>query len=192
MEKPIIGMVHLWPLPGAPGYDLYGMEAVIEHALQDAKALFEGGVDGIIVENVWDLPYCVGRDVPPEEMTAQAVAAREVVRAANVPVGVNVAHNGGQVTLSTPWLLAPTSFASVYSPGRGSGTRGNSTTAAPPNSSACGKAWGQNTSGSSPMWTRSTRCLPRHRPGHPHRVDRVLLGRCPHRLRQDDGRRTRH
>jgi len=33
VEKPIIGMVHLWPLPGAPGYDLYGMEAVIEHAL---------------------------------------------------------------------------------------------------------------------------------------------------------------
>ena len=100
VEKPIIGMVHLWPLPGAPGYDFYGMEAVIERALQDAQALIEGGVDGLIVENMWDLPYYVGKDVPPEEMTAQAVVAHEVVKAVNVPVGINVVHNGGRVTLS--------------------------------------------------------------------------------------------
>jgi membrane complex biogenesis BtpA family protein len=33
-------------------------------------------------------------------MTAQAVAAREVVKAARVPTGINVIHNGGRVTLS--------------------------------------------------------------------------------------------
>jgi membrane complex biogenesis BtpA family protein len=99
-EKPIIGMVHLLPLPGAPGYDFYGMEAVIEHALRDAEALISGGVDGLIVENMWDLPYYVGMGVPPEEMTAQAVAARAVVEAVDVPVGINVIHNGGRVTLA--------------------------------------------------------------------------------------------
>jgi hypothetical protein len=98
--KPIIGMVHLLPLPGAPGYDSYGMEAVIEHALRDAGDLVSGGVDGLIVENMWDLPYYVGMDVPPEEMTAQAVAARAVVEAVDVPVGINVIHNGGRVTLA--------------------------------------------------------------------------------------------
>jgi len=100
VEKPIIGMVHLLPLPGAPGYDFYGMEAVIEHALQDAEVLIEGGVDGLIVENMWDLPYYVGMEVPPEEMTAQAVAARAIVEAVEVPVGINVIHNGGRVTLA--------------------------------------------------------------------------------------------
>ena len=100
VEKPIIGMVHLLPLPGAPGYDFYGMEAIIERALQDAEALVSGGVDGLIVENMWDLPYYVGMDVPPEEMTAQAVAARAVVEAVDVPVGINVIHNGGRVTLA--------------------------------------------------------------------------------------------
>jgi membrane complex biogenesis BtpA family protein len=100
VEKPIIGMVHLLPLPGAPGYDFYGIEAVIEHALRDAEALISGGVDGLMVENMWDLPYYVGMEVPPEEMTAQAVAARAVVEAVEVPVGVNVIHNGGRVTLS--------------------------------------------------------------------------------------------
>ena len=34
--RPIIGMVHCWPLPGAPGYTGYGMEVIIEHALRDA------------------------------------------------------------------------------------------------------------------------------------------------------------
>jgi len=100
VEKPVIGMVHLLPLPGAPGYDFYGLEAVIEHALRDAEALISGGVDGLIVENMWDLPYYVGMDVPPEEMTTQAVAARAVVEAVDVPVGINVIHNGGRVTLA--------------------------------------------------------------------------------------------
>ena len=100
VEKPIIGMIHLLPLPGSPGYDFYGMEAVIEHALQDAEALISGGVDGLMVENMWDLPYYVGVEVPPEEMTAQAVAARAIVEAVDAPVGINVIHNGGRVTLA--------------------------------------------------------------------------------------------
>ncbi len=100
VEKPIIGMVHLLPLPGAPGYDSYGMDAVIEHALRDAEALISGGVDGLMVENMWDLPYYVGMEVPPEEMTAQAVAARAIVEAVDAPVGINVIHNGGRVTLA--------------------------------------------------------------------------------------------
>jgi len=100
VDKPIIGMVHLWPLPGAPGYTGYGMDFIINKALEDAHALVEGGVDGLIVENMWDLPYFVGAEVPPEEMTAQAVVASKVVEAVSVPVGINVVHNGGVVTLA--------------------------------------------------------------------------------------------
>lgn len=98
--KPVIGMVHLWPLPGAPGYTGYGMQVIIEHALRDAEALVQGGVDGLVVENMWDLPYYVGNDVKPEAMTAQAVAAAEVVKNSPVPVGINVIHNGGVVCLA--------------------------------------------------------------------------------------------
>jgi hypothetical protein len=100
VDKPIIGMVHLIPLPGAPGYDFYGMDTIIEKALTDAKALEEGGVDGLMVENMWDHPYYVGEDVPPEEMTAHAIVAKEVVKSTNLPTGINVIHNGGKVTLS--------------------------------------------------------------------------------------------
>jgi len=100
VEKPIIGMVHLIPLPGSPGYDDYGMDTIIDRALKDAEALVQGGIDGIMVENMWDLPYYVGDRIPPEGIAAQTVAAREVTKAVDVPVGINVIHNGGRVTLS--------------------------------------------------------------------------------------------
>jgi membrane complex biogenesis BtpA family protein len=100
VEKPIIGMVHLWPLPGAPGYAGYDMGTILEHARRDAGALLEGGVDGLIVENMWDLPYYVGTDVQLESVTAQAVAARAIVEMVDVPVGVNVIHNGWQAELA--------------------------------------------------------------------------------------------
>jgi membrane complex biogenesis BtpA family protein len=100
VEKPVIGMVHLWPLPGAPGYSGYGMDTILDHARRDARALLEGGVDGLIVENMWDLPYYAAADVPLEAITAQAVAARAIIEQADVPVGINVVHNGGLVELA--------------------------------------------------------------------------------------------
>jgi uncharacterized protein len=100
VEKPVIGMVHLWPLPGAPGYTGYGMNPVLDHARRDAEALLEGGVDGLIVENMWDLPYYVGTQVQLEAVTAQAVAARAIKEMAGLPVGVNVIHNGWQAELA--------------------------------------------------------------------------------------------
>jgi membrane complex biogenesis BtpA family protein len=100
VSKPIIGMVHLWPLPGAPGYAGYGMETILDHARSDAEALLTGGVHGLIVENMWDLPYYVGSDVQLEAVTAQAVAARSIADMAGVPVGTNVVHNGWQAELA--------------------------------------------------------------------------------------------
>lgn len=100
VDKPIIGMVHLIPLPGSPAYNGWSMDTVIEKALRDARTLVENGVDGLIVENMWDLPYYVAKEVPPEEMTAHAVAAREVVKSFDVPVGITVIHNGGRVALA--------------------------------------------------------------------------------------------
>ena len=110
--KPVIGMVHLWPLPGSPGYSGYGIGAILDNALRDAEALITGGVDGLIVENMWDLPFRVGRSTPPEAMTAHAVAARAVTEMSPVPVGINVVHNGGTVALAIA-VAASASFMRV-------------------------------------------------------------------------------
>ena len=100
VEKPIVGMVHLWPLPGSPGYAGHGMDTILQQARRDAELLLEGGVDGLIVENMWDLPYYVGGDVQLEAVTAQAVAARAIAEMADVPVGANVIHNGWEAELA--------------------------------------------------------------------------------------------
>jgi membrane complex biogenesis BtpA family protein len=110
--KPVIGMVHCWPLPGAPGYTGYGMDTIIDHALRDAYALAEGGVDGLIVENMWDIPYRAGPHVQPESIAAHAVVARAVRQAVDLPLGINLVHNGGVALLGIA-LAAGASFIRV-------------------------------------------------------------------------------
>ena len=90
-RKPIVGMVHLAPLPGAPRWG-GSMAAVLERARADARALADGGVDAILVENFLDAPFYPER-VPPETVAAMTVAVAEVARAAPLPVGVNVLRN---------------------------------------------------------------------------------------------------
>ncbi len=105
-------MVHCWPMPGAPGYTGYGVEKVVEHAVSDARALVAGGVDGIIVENMWDIPFRAGDGVAPESIAAHAVVARAVRDAVDVPVGINVVHNGGVALLAIA-IAAGASFIRV-------------------------------------------------------------------------------
>ena len=70
------------------------MEAVLERAVADARALREAGLDGVLVENYSDVPFYPDR-VPAETVAAMAVCVREVVRAVDLPVGVNVLRNDG-------------------------------------------------------------------------------------------------
>ena len=86
---PIIGVVHLEPLPGAPNHTSF--EACIEFALRDARALAEGGVDAIIVENYGDKPFL--KSVGPETVACMSVIAWEVKRETGLPLGVNVLRN---------------------------------------------------------------------------------------------------
>ncbi|HXG41195.1 MAG TPA: BtpA/SgcQ family protein [Dehalococcoidia bacterium] len=88
---PIIGMVHLLPLPGSPRWG-GDMEAVLRRALEDATTLAQEGVDGLLVENYGDLPFMKG-SVGHETVAAMAVAVRAVVEATGLPVGVNVLRN---------------------------------------------------------------------------------------------------
>jgi membrane complex biogenesis BtpA family protein len=96
--KPLIGMVHLLPLPGAPG-GASPISDVVERAVADALALEGAGADGVVVENYGDVPFYPG-SVPPETLAAITVCVREVVRAISIPVGVNVLRNDGAGALS--------------------------------------------------------------------------------------------
>ena len=57
VQKPIIAMCHLWPMPGDPYYDKNtGMGEVIKMARKDLHALQEGGVDAVIFSNEFSMP----------------------------------------------------------------------------------------------------------------------------------------
>jgi len=96
--QPVIGMVHLPALPGAPKYE-GDREAIIETAERDAGRLAAGGVDAIMVENFGDAPFYPD-DVPNHVVASMTRAARAVVETADVPVGVNVLRNDADAALS--------------------------------------------------------------------------------------------
>lgn len=90
--KPFIGVVHLQTLPGAP-LPTDGIEAVVQRARSDAASLRAGGVSAIIVENLGDAPFSVGR-VSASTVAMMTRAVLEVQQVApGIPIGVNVLRN---------------------------------------------------------------------------------------------------
>lgn len=97
-EWPLIGMVHLPPLPGSPGY-MSNMEQVIDFALGDARTLAESGFDGLMIENFNDVPFYPDR-VPAETVAAMTRIISEIKSVVQLPLGVNVLRNDGLSALA--------------------------------------------------------------------------------------------
>ncbi len=102
--KPVIGMIHLRPLPGSPRWGGEGVEEIIDHALRDLEALVDGGVDGVIIENFHDMPFKARVD-DPETIAAFTVVAWEVKRRASVPVGLNLLRNSGVESMAIACVI---------------------------------------------------------------------------------------
>jgi membrane complex biogenesis BtpA family protein len=93
VAKPLVGDIHLAPLPGAPRYRKEDMAAIIARAVTDAKVYEKGGMNGVIVENHGDIPFLKPADIGPEIIAALAVIATAVREAVGIPVGVNLLAN---------------------------------------------------------------------------------------------------
>jgi uncharacterized protein len=94
VSKPVIGVIHLQPLPGAPRYDGQPVREIYAAAVADARTLADGGIDGIILENASDMPFARPEHIGPEtvaSLTAACLAVRDVVA---VPIGITCVANG--------------------------------------------------------------------------------------------------
>lgn len=89
--NPIIGVVHLMPLPTSPRWG-GNLNAVIERAEREATALASGGVDGIIIENFFDAPFTAGQ-VDPAVVSAMTLIVQRVMNLVTLPIGINVLRN---------------------------------------------------------------------------------------------------
>lgn len=97
-NHPIIGVVHLLPLPTSPRWN-GNLKTVIDRAEQEATALASGGVDGIIVENFFDAPFA--KDcVDPAVVSAMSLVVQRLMNLVTLPVGINVLRNDGRSALA--------------------------------------------------------------------------------------------
>ena len=102
--KPVIGMLHIPALPGSPQNKL-GFANTVDWVLRDAKALSDGGIDGLILENFGDVPF-YPRRVPPHTVAFMAVLAREVKLHVDRPLGINVLRNDSASALAIAAAVA--------------------------------------------------------------------------------------
>jgi uncharacterized protein len=94
--RPIIGVIHLPPLPGCAGSP--GLGAVLEKALADLHALEGGGIDGVLVENEEDHPHeVVAGSATVAHMTRVTAA---LVAHGAVPVGIEILLNDPKASVA--------------------------------------------------------------------------------------------
>ena len=91
VPRPVIGMLHLRPLPGSPRY-AGDVAAVREAMLADAEALAQGGAHGMMLENFGDSPFYPGA-VPSHVIAQMTALAAEFRRRFDLPLGINVLRN---------------------------------------------------------------------------------------------------
>jgi uncharacterized protein len=95
---PVIGVVHLLPLPTSPRWG-GSLKAVIDRAEQEATALAAGGVNGIMIENFFDAPF-TKHQVDPAVVSAMSLVVQRVKNLITLPVGINVLRNDAHSALA--------------------------------------------------------------------------------------------
>lgn len=98
VAKPVIGVIHLLPLPGSCRWK-GDLDELLARAEQEAASLSSGGADGIIVENFFDAPFARDR-VDVACACALTLAVKRVMTVSDLPVGVNVLRNDGETALA--------------------------------------------------------------------------------------------
>lgn len=86
--KPVIGVIHVGALPGTPRSSQTVAELVTS-AKHEAQVYRECGVDGVMIENMHDVPYMRG-EVGPEIVAAMTAIAIEVKSECRLPIGVQL------------------------------------------------------------------------------------------------------
>lgn len=95
---PVIGVVHLLPLPTSPNWG-GDLQRVIDRAEQEAAALASGGVNGLIVENFFDAPFSK-HQVDPAIVSAMSLVIQRIQQLVALPIGINVLRNDARSAMA--------------------------------------------------------------------------------------------
>ena len=97
-NHPVIGVVHLSPLPTSARWQ-GKLKDVIARAEQEATALAAGGVDGIIIENFFDAPFTKD-SVDPAVVSAMTLIVDRLKGMVMLPIGINVLRNDARSAMA--------------------------------------------------------------------------------------------
>jgi membrane complex biogenesis BtpA family protein len=86
--KPVIAMIHVGALPGTPASS-HSVREIVAQAVAEARVYGDGGVHGIAIENMHDVPYLRG-SVGPEITAAMTAIALAVKDTSNLPCGIQI------------------------------------------------------------------------------------------------------
>ena len=88
LDKPVIGMIHVDPLPGTPKYS-GSVKSVIDRAKSEAELYRSCGINALMIENMHDVPY-LNRNVGPEITSLMSIILYEIKKNYDVPAGIQV------------------------------------------------------------------------------------------------------
>ena len=104
--KSIIGMLHAGALPGTPRSS-QSLGAIIETILAEADVYHRAGLDGLLLENMHDLPYLNGA-VGPEIVAAMTAIGSAVRTHCPLPLGVQILAAAGRESLAVAYAIGAT------------------------------------------------------------------------------------
>ncbi len=108
-QKTIVGMIHVYPLPGTPNYRR-PMSEIIATAKAEALTYQEAGIDVLMIENMHDVPF--QRRVGPEIVAAMTVIGYEVKNATGLRCGLQILAGANREALAAA-LAAGLDFVRV-------------------------------------------------------------------------------
>jgi membrane complex biogenesis BtpA family protein len=98
--KPVIGTIHLLPLPGAANWE-GNLSHLYARAEQEATALASSGINSLLLENFYDIHPLTGRPYRIDQTSAMTMAliAQRLRQFTDLPLGITIYPNDPQTSL---------------------------------------------------------------------------------------------
>ncbi len=97
-QNAVLGMIHLRALPATPFYD-GDDQKIIDQALRELEIYNRAGLDGIMIENMHDIPY-LKETVGPEIIAFMTKAAVAIRANTDKPCGLQVLAGANKAALA--------------------------------------------------------------------------------------------
>lgn len=97
-RRAIVGMIHVGALPGTPRHH-DALPAIIERAVAEARLYTGCGLDGLLIENMHDVPY-LRETVGPEIVAGMTAVGTAVRQSSPLPLGVQILAAANRAALA--------------------------------------------------------------------------------------------